>query len=1261
MSQESFIVLQKENHALTRENSELHLELIRMQEELDAKSKAALIREKELQDKIQELQFLNTQKTSQLQKKDNDLSKLYAQIQRLQTESGNHESIEINRHLPQPTIPKVVPTPSNTTETPSDDEVLRQKQVDSLKRENKALQDKFAVFETQIRAREAEIERLGKQLRENIQTKDYTTAKAKYDLEAKEIAQDIEKEHLERQVDFLNDQVAKYEQKLEELHPAIQRTNLLTNQLSQARELNESYLAELESLRYQLNQLEQERLLCASKATETTQAADAAQATLAQVQADLADSKAQIMRLEHALKATHYDKVSSSNSVANLEAHIKILTTELNQLKPVHKDSINQLNQMQLSNDQLTRQLDSLEKELATMQSKLSSSLATHDADTEVISTLRRECSTLESAIQDRDKQIRQLQGALDTAQQSASSLELQKKQAEASYTQDTQRAMDMAAHQSSIYAEERASLRKDNETLRANVRQLQLDRKETQQVLETTRHDLDQHQRLSEQLQRQFNDKLVEIDQLQSQLKQLKVELVHAHEDIARLEVRIAEKENEPLPPPPPPADGKEWQKRLHDVLLAKQEIETQLSAAKTSKASLEVRLTKNTASLRAAEEAASRYQAEIAQLQQRVATLEGQVLSSKQSKTYFENEYQAAMQAWTDQSSELQLVQHQLEAAETQQQLQSRQLDETKAALQKAQTKGQQLENLLEQAQSSRKAIEMQWTLLQEELRHAKEHQVAREAQIKRLQIETGEQAKQLLQLEKDNDQLKHLVAEMDYARDNWTLKQKQLSLDVAQLRDDKSFLEKQIEQLHDQEKRQKAQLSQMKSVLEAMDREKDKLIVDLDRKTEELNMLQTQNVQANQEHTAIRSQLQECQLALHRLESALQEKEMELGTSVAQLNQAESTARTLKQDVDLLKAEQVALQQDLHHMTVENQSLAGECATLHHELDQVGEDQRALRNHIHQVERERESYHIELEDLKQTYRALVVEMDALEVTRSQLTSTREELGSTNSHLRRHIQDLTRERDDAIHKANELEAQEQVFSHQIKELTLQLQRLQDKDAANTRSQALLSGALSSQHQVATELAHERVESAAHNSSLNQRLAYLQAQLNNSVHDRTQLANQVNQLNLDKHQLETLLASVRSQVATLQVQIEQLQEEKSALVQELTTQASPPSDRRRAPSSSHSQNESSPDAMPSLQEAEERCRKLEERLSRQDATIQQLEQSRSKFRKFAAKYESELQQRDRVIEALRSSQRSSSSSTLSQRGQTQQHTTEGP
>ncbi|RLO06828.1 hypothetical protein DYB28_001993 [Aphanomyces astaci] len=321
--------------------------------------------------------------------------------------------------------------------------------------------------------------------------------------------------------------------------------------------------------------------------------------------------------------------------------------------------------------------------------------------------------------------------------------------------------------------------------------------------------------------------------------------------------------------------------------------------------------------------------------------------------------------------------------------------------------------------------------------------------QAALTALQTETSELSRRVVQLEQNNGQLKHLVGEMECGRDKWSLEHKQLKMDMNDLRESNGHLEGVREQLEASIGQLKQSLSQVRSMLEASDRDKDALIHMLDVKTEEMSALVAQSTRVSEQQSALRNELGSCQASLRQLEAALADKEATVTTLQANLDKADNMSARLKEDVELGRGEHVALTQDLHHMTIENQSLAGECAQLHHEI------------------------------------------------------------GTN------LQDVVRERDAAAQHVTDLDMQVQVNLTQIKQLTQQLQQLQgpyyyctrfiswvllvysilDKQLSTVRSHEMLSGALSSQHAVATELAQDRVESAATNSSLNQRLASLQAQ----------------------------------------------------------------------------------------------------------------------------------------------------------------------
>jgi hypothetical protein len=134
----------------------------------------------------------------------------------------------------------------------------RQRQLQSVQAENKALSELVANMEQRIQAREDEIERLGKLVRGTQHMKHAAQIQTHYDHESKSVEYELERDQLNYQLDVLNAQVAKYEKKLTDAASQIQRNAMLTNQVRHAQSLNEQYLVEMSQLRLQLSQLQEE-------------------------------------------------------------------------------------------------------------------------------------------------------------------------------------------------------------------------------------------------------------------------------------------------------------------------------------------------------------------------------------------------------------------------------------------------------------------------------------------------------------------------------------------------------------------------------------------------------------------------------------------------------------------------------------------------------------------------------------------------------------------------------------------------------------------------------------------------------------------------------------------------------------------------------------------------------------------------------------------------------------------------------------------
>ncbi|RLO10481.1 hypothetical protein DYB28_007045 [Aphanomyces astaci] len=425
-------------------------------------------------------------------------------------------------------------------------------------------------------------------------------------------------------------------------------------------------------------------------------ASDQAEKLVQKLQQQLDDTTLQVTRLENALKATHYDKMSSANSVANLEAHVKVLTTELNQLKPKHAAVCQQLADESSNGKHWTKQRQALETELATLQSKLSDALAAHQTALDGQNTLRLECTSLEQVVAERDRTIRTLQTNLDSATLESQAVARQLHQLDASLANESQRSIDVQSQQASVHSEERVMLRRDNDALQVRVRRLELLRNELDVALRDAQTQGTSWKKQVDHLQDQMTETLHDLAKANAQLNQVKMEVVHLQQDKTQLETQVADarREIEKLAHVAPhEATAKlqesKWQKRVTEAVLSKQLVETQLSAAVAAKASLEQRLAQAETKLRSADDRAIEVNAKVSSLESALANVQSELASTKQSKMYFEAEYEAAMLAWTDQSKAFQTAQHDLDAADGAQRESARQIHDLQAALTASQTK--------------------------------------------------------------------------------------------------------------------------------------------------------------------------------------------------------------------------------------------------------------------------------------------------------------------------------------------------------------------------------------------------------------------------------------------------------------------------------------------------------------------------------------------------------------------------------------------
>ncbi|OQS07243.1 hypothetical protein THRCLA_00739 [Thraustotheca clavata] len=1253
MAEENFLVLQKENHALLRENNALHLEIIRCQEELESKTTSMVKFEREMEHRIQELQFLNAQKSQELKKKDVELEKIYGQLQRLREKPTSDQVIELNKQLPEV---KRVHTSVFTANSPTEDDSWH-KQYQQVSVENKSLQEQIRKLEAHLEAREREIDRLGTMLKNGSQSKNFAEIKAMYDMEAYHLEQQLEHEQLLHQVDLLNEQVAKYERKLAQSKDQIAQAEFISKQLEQSQEQNRRHLKQLETLTQRLRALEEEHATCTASYQEQQQAIAHLELFKSNAQDEISNYKAHIARLEKAWSSSSYDKMASTHAISNAEAQVSALTNEMNQLRPKYKEAQEKIIELDLRVKSLSVEKESRERELDILRTNLSTQADDKTRSLDESAQLTFKYNQLQKVIQERESELRRRNLALEDAISHNAELEAKIDNLKEKYRQqeeytNLQQEKVSKAEMDEMQAEI-DSLRKAKITLEVQTKSL----KESVVSKESALREIETQMGI---VHSQLDRSQAQCNDMVRAIKQLKSDLIVSQESTVKLEMECDElrKQLEWFKQVQrEQAKGKQdsaiFQKKCADAMMEKQEAETKLAATIASQSTLKKQLERVNVELQSANDQSIKLTDQIDSLEGQMSTAKAELLVAQQGKAYFKSEYESTLENLGDVTTRL----HQEERAhkstkQLQKQL-SRQVQDLTTQLHRAATKCSQLENALDQAQSSRKGIEMQWTLSKEDSQTIKERCSAMEMTIKRLKEEIRQQSESVSTLEKDKRHLEQLLHEMELSRDAATVKQKQALVDISIQTKKVAECENRITELQAQLKAKAKDIAHLKDVIQTLDSDNDTLHNTVDVKTEALDKLTSQLKSSQDEYSRLREHVQDCEHQLHRLEHALESKEDEVKFLQKQLNTTSAALTKANEDSSLRAGELVALQQDLQHMTIENQSLSNECTKLHFELDQVDQDHRALHQHARNIEREREAVQIELEDVKTSYRALVLEMDALDSTRQQLSHRREEISAVNESLRKQIQQVLQEKEDALHEAIELRSERTILMDQIKQLTLKLERSSEQAEEFSRSQAMLQGALESQHHVATELASERMESVAHQSTLNQKLSHLQARLSSTLHDRTELTQQVAKLTSEKSKLETLLQNCRQQLATAEIQLSEANDEREAMAAQLNNaghgfsplpvsssgstyrRTTPPSVPRSTPSSG------SGNSSRFMAEAEARCKALEERLMKQDATIQQLEHSRTKFRKFAAKYERELDERDRVIEELRSSMRS--------------------
>jgi hypothetical protein len=252
-------------------SSQLHLEIIHQEEAITEREKTYELQMEGLRDDIKKLQFINGQKTQQYAQKvrtglairvgsavfvltdpdvrqEREVTKLQAQLERLMA-IGAPTGDPFRASVIEVKGPELPPSPRRSSlpssprrENEQQDRSTRmiedlQDKITALTADNRQLQARCSDLVEKIKKREEEIVRLGKVAVGSIDSSDDAAARKmrelekRLDAEAREDSSSIQIEQLTTQVDFLTEQVARYEERLKDASQQIQRNSSLSERL----------------------------------------------------------------------------------------------------------------------------------------------------------------------------------------------------------------------------------------------------------------------------------------------------------------------------------------------------------------------------------------------------------------------------------------------------------------------------------------------------------------------------------------------------------------------------------------------------------------------------------------------------------------------------------------------------------------------------------------------------------------------------------------------------------------------------------------------------------------------------------------------------------------------------------------------------------------------------------------------------------------------------------------------------------------------
>ncbi|KUF84584.1 hypothetical protein AM588_10001513 [Phytophthora nicotianae] len=1144
--------LRKENAQLTKENNSLHLEIIHQEEAITEREKACELQLEGLRDDVKKLQFLNTQKTQQCTKKEQEVAKLQAQLERVLATGGavpgfGSASIEMRgsdvslspRRLSIDSPQRRVQQPEQHAQVAKD----LQEQLSALTRENEKLRAQCEQFDDKLAKREKEIDRLSKLSVQVVSDKESSSRKLqdleeRYQTRSKQEAMELHAEQLSTQVDILNDQVAKYESRLKEATEQIRRNGDIAERLQQAELDREHFVKELNVLRTKYQVLEEEYSRCGDAHVPASQPVAADSEAEEETATDVTMLQEQVQtltthkdRLEDALRAMHYDKISYTNALSNANSHNRVLTSDLARAEAKVKELNVEKAKLEQSLADARASLDAHTRELDVLRESLKQSEDNRVLDNEKNASLHRELRSMDQILSQRDEECRSLNRALLVQKGEVERLTAKLDRLEGAGGEDGAQDGRKAvfAQEMKWLEEERHELRREKEelmlqvmTLEEELQKAKVSMEEAGQEKERLLEKINVASQMQTSLESMLETKKRECSEVQRQLVESKEqvrELTDKQNQAQVLLGRAEETENEKLVV-------------QNEALALKRHVEE----LRDQNACLKSRVEND-------ELYAKRLSDQIQKLQTEAAVTTKKCSTLEKEKTELQNSYDSAMvelrnarQTWNHYQNEFEKLSKEVQA-------QQHSLSSGQNALQSSQSSVSDLRNQVRQLQSELKlkqnnAHQLETRLEQERtvtraFKRMKETNRAREIALKQLRAELQSKDRALTEKTEAVENFKLLIEQMESSRDQMVFQTKQRQQQIQRHQQEMDDLHTKISSLESEVSAKNSEIASLKKLTRTLDSEKDVVHDQLDALTEKYHEIEKQNNELRKAVQAKKTDASGMQEQMGSLVNKLNEAEDKLSKMQERCSQLESEVDRLEHLKGMHTAELAALAQDLENMTVDNQAISEECTRLQRMEHSHSQSTKNMKQTTREIERERDTLQIELEDLRHTYRSLIQEHEGMQKARAEISALQEELTVVNEALRKQVATLDNQLEVLREKNVTLTTESATYRDQVSFLTEKLQASEEKQGdLQARIQQLVQE-LDAQKQVSTEISAQRYGAQAENAAVSQRIVHLEAKLSNCKYDIKSLQDKLHAEQSQRRSMEELrpLSARRSRI----------------------------------------------------------------------------------------------------------------------------------